>query len=109
MKKIETTQRQIITVKNPDIDSLTRREEYLWAEFTPMNVFDSDINGIEHKKLASYCCCHYGYDNYTVITDNHVLITLMIESGRISTDKQIFENLADLQESNVDNYHKLTS
>jgi hypothetical protein len=36
MKKVETTQKQIITVKDSETDSLTRGEEYIWAELVPM-------------------------------------------------------------------------
>lgn len=108
--KIETTSKMIITVKDTNNDNLTRREEYHWSETVGECIFSNDImQGSKNEKLGNYKCVHYGHDNYAILTDNPIIIILMIKAGMITIDNKVFENMAQIDEKLIDNYFRMTS
>lgn len=107
MKKITSQQLITITIKDMENDELTDREYYFVNEMMNLNVHESDIFGESNKVIASYVCTHYAYDNYTIITDNPVILTLMVESKLISADNSVFENLAGIPQRKIDDFKKI--
>lgn len=110
MNTVIISRNLLINIKDANTDKLSEREEYQWAEYVtqPLNQ-DHIIPNLPPKKLGSFCCTHYNQDNYAIITDNPILVTLMVESGRITLDDNSWVNTADILQEHLDNYFKLTS
>lgn len=109
MEKIETKMNAIITVLDAENDELTARQEYFFNEYIPVPIFEDEIFKGSGKKLGVFSCFHYGYDNYTVITDTPIIVTLMIKAGIISIDNNYFENLSSIPQYKIDEYLRITN
>lgn len=108
MKTVSIKAELNIIVKDINKDDISEREEYYFNEYLPQAVFANEIYGDVPEKLADFCCIKLK-GKIIVLTNNPVIITLMLQSGIHTNKFTLINDVDDIEQYVIDNYKRLTN